>query len=247
MNTIIGTDGSIESMFALIGGWTSQFEVGGKPMGGMLRLDIDARLSWQIEVVDGIKGKRILELGPLEGAHTKMMIDAGAKNIIAIEGLSDAFLRCLIVKEAFDLNRAKFIFGDFCRLIPQYYPDIFDIVTALGVLYHQTNPARLIHDISRITDTVFVWSQVAGADHPSKIESSVDAVGNTYFGKIMNWGNARLTSENYCASLQTEAFWMYPAEMRRCFKDAGFVNITEKIQPANDNGDCLLFVASKNL
>jgi hypothetical protein len=245
MNTIIGTDGSIESMFALIGGWTSQFQTGSKLVGGMLRLDVDARLAWQMEVINGIEDKRILELGPLEGAHTKMMIEAGAKNIIAIEGLSDAFLRCLIVKEAFDLIRAKFIFGDFCRLIPQYQPERFDIVTALGVLYHQTNPARLIHDISRVTDTVFVWSQVASQTHPSELERTIDAYGETYKGKIMYWGDLRLNTETYCASLQKEAFWMYPEEMLRCFKNAGFSNIIQKESPPTGSGDTLLFVAQK--
>jgi hypothetical protein len=38
---------------------------------------------------------------------------------------------------------------------------------------------------------------------------------------------------------------MYPDEMRRCFRDAGFVNINEKPQPDNANGACVLFIASK--
>jgi hypothetical protein len=244
MNTVIGSECTKESMFGVIGGWTSQFEVDGKLVGGHLRLDQDARVSWALEKMD-IVGYRILELGPLEGAHTKMIEEAGAEEIISIEGLSDCFLRCLIVKEAFQLTRTKFLFGDFCDYIPKYSGDDFDLVVALGVLYHQSNPAKLIHDLAKITDNVIVWSQVANTEHPGKEESSVMANGERYFGKTMYWGDTRLKKEDYCASLQTEAFWMYADEMKRCFRNAGFCDIVEKKCDPTPHGDCLLFIAHK--
>jgi len=45
--------------------------------------------------------------------------------------------------------------------------------------------------------------------------------------------------------LNDEAFWMFPEEMRQCFKDAGFINIVETPSGPTPHGDCLLFVASK--
>ncbi len=245
MNTIIGTDCSPESMFAIMKGWTTQFEINGKLVGGTAMWQTSPYLTWLIETVGDVKGKYILELGPLEGAHTKMMVDRGAKEVISIEGLSDCFMRCLIVKEAFQLMKAKFVFGDFCNYVANYKGDKFDVVTALGVLYHQTNPAQLIYDMAKITDMVFVWSQVASAEYPCKEESHIEAMGQTYLGKVMFWGNLRNTLEEYCASLNETAFWMYPQEMMRCFLDAGFKSIMTKMVEPTPHGDCLLFVAKK--
>lgn len=247
MNTIVGTDCNRERMFDTIGGWTTQFDLNGNKVGGNIAiLTKDPRLQWHMKQVGGVKGKRILELGPLEGAHTKMMIEAGAREVIAIEGLSDCFLRCLIVKEAFELTNAKFIFGDFCSYVENYCGEDFDIVSAAGVLYHQKNPAKLIFDLVKITNNVFVWSQVASDKHPSQILSSVEANGKEYFGKINNYAGGRLSSDSYCGGLSNEAFWMYPDSMRQCFQDAGFF-ITEIDNGPTVNGNCLLFIAHKNI
>jgi hypothetical protein len=247
MNRIIGTDCSAGSMFEIVSGWTTQFNLGGHLVGGNnSALTNDPRLLWHMKIIGGVKDKRVLELGPLEGAHTKMMIEAGAREVVAIEGLSDCFLRCLIVKEAFHLDNARFIFGDFCRYVADYHGEKFEMVSAAGVLYHQKNPAQLIYDLSKLTDIVIVWTQVASALQPSNTESYVEANNEIYRGKIKDRGELLSNSEIYCASLSSDAFWMYPAEMRRCFKDAGFVNIIEDFNnPSNQNGECLLFVASK--
>lgn len=248
MNTIIGKDPNPEAMFNVIGGWTTQFEINGNKVGGQVDiLTKDPRLMWHLKIVGGAHNKRILELGALEGAHTKMMIEAGAREVIAIEGLSDCWLRCLVVKAAFELDKAKFLFCDFCNYVANYKGEKFDFVSAAGVLYHQTNPAQLIFDLAKITDTVIVWAQVASASKPSAIESTVESSGNTYKGKKNNYNGTRLTSASYCGGLHDEAFWMYPDEMKRCFKDAGFVNIVESFSAPTINGDSILFVASKDV
>lgn len=229
-------------MFDTIGGWTTQFEIEGQKVGGTVDLlPKDPRLYWHLEQVGGAQGKRILELGPLEGAHTKMLCEAGAWDVIAVEGLSDCFLRCLVVKEAFQLKRAYFLFADFNDYVANYSGPKFDIVSAAGVLYHQTNPVELIFNLSKITDTVIVWSQVASDTKPSMMETEVKG----YKGKINDYRGTRLKSESYCAGLNEWAFWFYPDEMKRCFKDAGFTQIIEKPMPPNINGDNVLFVAKK--
>ncbi len=239
MNTVIGGKAYSSAMFKTMGGWTTQFDYNGEKVGGTVELlPNDPRLIWHIEQVGGVKGKTVLELGALEGAHTKMMHDAGALKIVAIEGLSDCWLRCLIVQQAFSLERAQFVFADFNEVVKDC--EKFDIVSAAGVLYHQKDPVTLIRNLAKITDTVFVWSQVAGPNTPHGKDTTVHG----YKGRQNNYHGTRLTSEGYCGGLHNEAFWFYPDEMRRCFTDNGYTLI-EKDSPDNVNGKSLLFVAIK--
>jgi hypothetical protein len=63
----------------------------------------------------GVRGRlddmSLLELGPLEGAHTYQLEKLGAKSILAIEANVEAFLKCLITKEITGLQVAKFMLG----------------------------------------------------------------------------------------------------------------------------------------
>ena len=91
----------------------------------------DPRLIWGIGVFGGVKNFKILELGPLEGGHTFILQEHGASEIISIEANLRAFLRCLIIKEIFDLHHAKFQYGDFLEYL-RVEPDCFDLCIASG-------------------------------------------------------------------------------------------------------------------
>ncbi len=236
----------IQSAFDAAKGWTTQFEIGGKKYGGEVDiLTNDPRLLWHLEQIGGCAGKRILELGPLEGAHTKMMIDAGAGYVLGIEGNAECYKRCLIIKEVFNLQYVDFYLADFCDFISEFKYNKFDFISAAGVLYHQTNPVKLIYDMARITDTVLVWSQVANASKPSNENSQIIHDGKAYNGKINNYNGIRGKLQSYCGGLNDTAFWLYKEDMLRCFRDAGFTNIILGESEPTVNGDSVLFVAKK--
>lgn len=227
----------LKSAFDILKGWSSKFEVGGISYGGELDLINDWRLQWHLDTIGNVAGKWCLELGPLEAAHTIRMEVEGI-NVRAIEGNASNFLKCLIVKNEYNL-KANFIFCDFCEYIKNY-KGRFDFVSAAGVLYHQKNPADLIYDLAMITDTVLVWSQVA----PSEADSLCESHGESYAGKINNYHGAGST-DGYCGGLNDKAFWMSEADMLRCFKDAGFKNIIQQPCSPTQYGDSVLFVAKK--
>ena len=234
------------AMFHAVDGWTSQFVLDGRPVGGPMDVTADDRLAWQLAAAGGAAGKRILELGPLEGAHTKLLLEHGAREVVAVEGFRPAWLRCLVVKEVFRLGRARFLYGDFCRYVAGYDGEPFDFVLASGVLYHQRNPARLIHDLARVTDRVLVWSQVADQRHPhGGAETEVTAGGRTYRGRINNYGGARNALKNYCGGVHPTAVWLYAGELRRAFADAGFRHLAERPCGGTPHGPSLQFVAGK--
>lgn len=100
-------------------------------------------------------GMRVLELGPLEGAHTYQLEKLGATSILAIELNTEAFLKCLITKEITGLSSARFMHGDFTEFL-KCTDENFDLVFCCGVLYHMEDPIALIEAISRVSDKCFV-------------------------------------------------------------------------------------------
>jgi hypothetical protein len=81
----------------------------------------------------------------------------GAKKIFAIEANSRAFLKCLCIKEIFDLNKVIFRYGDF-RSFFEENDEQYDVLIASGVLYHMSDPLHLIKQISRVSDQIFIWT-----------------------------------------------------------------------------------------
>lgn len=151
-------------------GWASSLPIEGVES-GMSQLFDDGRIKWFLAKTGGVDGKSVLELGPLEAGHTYMIEKAGARRIVAIEANGRAFLKCLAVKETFDLNRSKFLLGDFLRYL-EVNDEIFDVVLACGVLYHLPNPQNLfplLRKASRgpVLLWTMVWHESIARNHPN--------------------------------------------------------------------------------
>lgn len=117
----------------------------------------DRRMEWlAAKVSGGLQSKSILELGPFEAYQTYQLEQRGVREIVAVEGNSINFLKCLCVKEIHGL-RANFVFGDI-----QSYLDgcdrSFDLVCASGVLYHSQEPVKFLEQAMRVADHLYVWT-----------------------------------------------------------------------------------------
>jgi hypothetical protein len=98
-----------------------------------------------------------LELGPLEGAHSYMAQMAGASRVTAVEANTNAFLKCLVVKELFDLDRCSFLCGDALEYLSAG-SEQFDLCIACGILYHMVEPIRLLDLISQRSTRLILWT-----------------------------------------------------------------------------------------
>jgi hypothetical protein len=100
---------------------------------------------------------RVLELGPLEGGHAYQFEKMGVAEIIAVESNTEAFLKCLIVKNLIGLQKARFLLGDFVEFLKQD-SNRYDFIFCCGVLYHMQDPLELIELMATRTDRIFVWT-----------------------------------------------------------------------------------------
>ncbi|WP_051946082.1 methyltransferase domain-containing protein [Verrucomicrobium sp. BvORR106] len=117
----------------------------------------DPRIQWAAEEFSGFKDLNVLELGPLEGAHSWTLQQMGAKHVTAVEANRRAFLKCLCVKEAFKLDKVSFLLGD-CVGHLKEAPSHYDAILACGVLYHMIDPMELLDLVCSQTDKVFLWT-----------------------------------------------------------------------------------------
>jgi SAM-dependent methyltransferase len=117
----------------------------------------DPRVTWADARCGGVRGRRILELGPLEGGHSYMLEQAGAAEVLAVEANVRSFLKCLCVKEIFGLTKVRFLLGD-CMAFMAEDAGGWDMVFASGILYHMKDPARFLSLLPRMAPRVFLWT-----------------------------------------------------------------------------------------
>jgi hypothetical protein len=111
---------------------------------------------WAADVIGGLGGKSILELGPFEGYGAYTFEQLGAASVVSIENNTTNFLKCLVVKNIFSL-RTTFLLGDFVQFL-ESCGSRYDVCWMSGVLYHMSDPIRLLRAASRASDVLFIRS-----------------------------------------------------------------------------------------
>jgi len=223
------------------------FSIMPKEMGvdskGMGELHNDERIHWASRVLGGFEGRRVLELGPLEACHTAMLEKAGASEVVSVEGNSEAYLRCLVVKELLGLQAARFHLGNFVDYLKES-EEVFDVGIACGVLYHMKNPVELIELLSRRVKSLFVWTHYFDRE---LIESNEIARGKfsgswkaTHAGfdhtlHAYGYGEA-LDWKGFCGGGAESCNWMEREDMLGAFDRFGFRLLEERLESEHVHG-----------
>jgi SAM-dependent methyltransferase len=240
----------------LVEGWTSRFPASVGVEAGEVPLFDDPRSKWAISMIkggasSGVQGMRILELGPLEGAHTYMLEQAGAESITAIEANKRLFLKCLITKEIVGLSKSRFLLGDFMPWL-EAEPGHFDLVWCTGVLYHMPEPLKLLHAIARTTDRIHIWTHYvddqkldAAWASPIVATDEREFMGRTITHYRRSYHSAT-SNKTYCGGVYNEACWLSKESILEQLKIEGFYNVDINFDIAdNPNGPCFALVAQR--
>lgn len=232
------------------GSWSSKFPPQYSIDAGNIQLFDDARISWAADRIGGVQNKTILELGPLEGGHSYMLEQMGAGRVISVEANAKNFLKCLITKEILDLKQVEFHFGDFVSFL-QSSTETYDAIIACGVLYHMELPVEVIEQLSRCSDTVFVWTHYYDEQLILRVRNLAFPRNNHSYAGF----DTTLYRQDYedvifhpafCGGPATFSHWLERDDLLRCFGHFGFSNIEIGFdEPNHQNGPALAFVARK--
>jgi hypothetical protein len=194
----------------------------------------DHRIKWLSSKTD-LSGIRVLELGPLEGAHTIMLENEGA-DVLSIEANVGAFLRCLVVKNQFNL-KSKFLLGDFNMFSTAQMK--FDLVLASGVLYHMSNPVKLLEKFSQCSEKLFLWTHYFEKDlakwNPLLTERLNNGKWNYNQPEIVNYDglNVKIIKQQYGESLGWSGFCGGPEEYSYWIDKGDLLALLEKLGYSN--------------
>ncbi len=237
------------------GEWASKLPgIEGIPLeSGQSNLFDDERIHWG-DVQFGFRGKRVLELGPLEGGHSYLLERKGATSVLGIEANQRAYLKCLITKELYDLRRCRFLLGDFVEFLRRCQCR-FDCCIASGVLYHMQDPVELISLISKVSDQALIWTHYYddstlkrrtrfgtsrfGCEERAEYEGFTCERVRQYYGL----GLKRLA---FCGGMAKHSYWMRRDGIIEAFRHFGFRTIKIGFeQPEHPNGPAFCLACSK--
>ena len=210
------------------GEWSTKMPVDSKLISEPGHADLlnDQRVLWVEQELGPLKGKNVVELGPLEGAHSCMFERLEVQSVSAIESNTRSFLKCLCVKEIFKLKRVDFLLGDFLPYLDEI--DKVDLVFASGVLYHMIDPLRLLNSICSKTDRFFLWTHYYDKAIISKradkdlFADLTNINGTKFMGSKRLYPEAALSWKGFSGGSHSYAVWVERNSMLNLIRERNF-------------------------
>lgn len=200
-----------------------------------------------------LDGKTVLELGPLEAGHTYMVHEMKASSILAIESNSRSFLKCLLVKELYDLKNTQFLLGDAQEYMKDS-KDRFDLCMASGILYHSLTPHLFIEECCKKSDHVFMWTHYYDPEKMSAYPALAGKFSKEHSFQyrdlaVKAWQFDYLTSlewSGFCGGSAPYSLWISREDIFTLFKMNGFDKIHVFFEdPTHPLGPNICLMASK--
>lgn len=216
----------------------------------------DKRLNWLSEKFN-VENKKVLELGPLEAGHTYMLENNGA-DVTSIESNVGSFLRCLIVKNQYNLN-TKFLLGDFTKTVFDH--NQFDLVVASGVLYHMVDPIQFLKQIANYSKSVYLWThyfepnlELWNPNLKNKLEKGkwnykepeVEEYEGLSIRIIKQHYKEALGWDGFCGGPEEYSYWIMKEDLLNLLRKVGYRRIDISFDdPGHQNGPSFSVLAEK--
>ena len=183
---------------------------------------------------------RVADLGCLEGGFALALAQRGM-SVVGVEARVRNLEKAQLLQEHFELPHLEFVLGDVKNFTRDDFGD-FDVVLALGILYHLDQPSAWLRQIAQATRSVlFIDSHYAPADEASlalideriaqlssleRIEDGTDAYEGRWF---FEYGEEVEREDQLWASYSNrKSFRLTKESLLRAVANAGFDLVLEQ-------------------
>jgi 2-polyprenyl-3-methyl-5-hydroxy-6-metoxy-1,4-benzoquinol methylase len=197
------------------------------------------------ELSGAFQGKRILDVGCLEGYFSTECALQGA-SVVGVDGKTINIRKCEFVRSVLGIPNLTFVKDDAIKLTRQKYGS-FDVVLALGLLYHLNDPFKFLANMANLCDRfILIDTHIALTDNPKSIGNGWKPdlsplqqfkVGNKSYTGRMYREFAPETNQlskdlSPTASLRNDlSIWLTEDSLISLLRDVGFGQISKLVFP----------------
>jgi hypothetical protein len=135
-----------------------------------------------------LSGKRVIEFGPMEGAHTAALVNWGAASVTSIEARGVSFIKTMIAKYCLQWDNVTLVMDDFHNADSLKY-GTFDLAFAHGVYYHSFAPFLFFENVMSLSDRILIGGYCTGPAQPGDRRETLEYEGEKYRVKRIEIGN----------------------------------------------------------
>jgi 2-polyprenyl-3-methyl-5-hydroxy-6-metoxy-1,4-benzoquinol methylase len=175
---------------------------------------------------DGFAGKRVVDLGCLEGGYTVELARAGF-DALGIEVRQSNFENCQRVKAGTNLPNLTFACDDVHNLAKY---GVFDVIFCCGLLYHLDEPRKFVDLMAQVCRrVVIIDTHVAETRRNGKFRLSWVTENEGWAGRWYPEGNSdRWRYEaKWSAWSNRKSFWPMKRDLMQGLQQAGFTMVLE--------------------
>ncbi|MDI6804241.1 MAG: class I SAM-dependent methyltransferase [Bacteroidota bacterium] len=207
-----------------------------------------------------LAGKRILDLGCLEGGYSAAFSQMGAKEVVGIEVRKANINRCLLVKQCLGLENLHFHQEDVRNVSSDRFGK-FNIVFAAGILYHLDDPYTFLKNISEMTlDFALIDTHIANKTSfghgcssvlVEKTFESQKFIGREAREYPKGMKNAELEKHVWTSWGNPTSFWLTEESLVKMLGEVGFGYISKVYVPQgyrcgdNCKEECRVIIVAK--
>ena len=207
-----------------------------------------------------LKGKRVLDLGCLEGGYCAAFAKMGAARVVGVDVRPKNLERAALVKHCLKLGNVDLRLADVRHVNRRYFGE-FEIVFAAGILYHLDDPYSFLRSAAEMTlDVLFLDTHVARSGNQAHgasggiIEKTFG--GKSYQGQEMEEYPEETTQDSYedmlwAAYGNSTSFWLTEHSLVEMLKDVGFAFVSKVYVPRgyrcleNCQDECRVILVAK--
>ena len=162
-----------------------------------------------------LRGRTVIEFGPMEGYQTAGLLHLGAKQVTAIEARAENFIKTLLAQVAFHWENVNLVLDDFHNADATRYGQ-FDLVFAHGVYYHSVTPFLFFENLISLGNTIFIGGYCATDDLPERPFTTLEYQGRTYRVK------AHIEANDFSSGVNKLGYYFDGEDLMRFFQERNY-------------------------